>query len=341
MNTTSNSVSEILLATPYKLNVYIGTFLWIAGNFGCLGNLIVFRSRTFFQRAYSIYLLLEALSSLIYFDFLLLTRILQRGFQIPITTRFDPLCKLRQFDSVWNHVVSLSLFTLALVDRILSLQQTDAYRKWSNRADLAYRLALVTVLFWLLFFGHRLVLYSTTNNQCIPRPGVYAVFDEYIEACVTAMCTPIVMIILGICLLRSVRSLIKKKIIPMNESRPVAAIQPSILKKIDSQLAVMLLVQIIIALTTRIPYATYLIYSNLTRYQVKSAYRTAVENITSETVNLMSYSFFTSSFYVSLMTNNGFRRIFKKFIRKYRPKCNCKLHKSNKTLNGIIVNHSP
>ena len=125
MNTTSSSVSGILLATPYKLNIYIGSFLWIAGNLGCLGNLIVFSSRTFLQRAYSIYLMLEALSSLIYFDFLLLTRILQRGFQIPITTRFDFLCKLRQFDSVWNHVVSLSLFTLAFVDRILSLQQAD------------------------------------------------------------------------------------------------------------------------------------------------------------------------------------------------------------------------
>ena len=126
MNTTSpDTVSSALLAAPYQLNRWAGLLLWTAGNVGCLGNLIVFSSRTFRQRAYSIYLLAEAVSGLIYFDFLLLTRILQRGFQISITTRFEAVCKVRQFASVCNPLISLNLLSFAMIDRICSLQRSN------------------------------------------------------------------------------------------------------------------------------------------------------------------------------------------------------------------------
>ncbi|CAF3762903.1 unnamed protein product [Rotaria sp. Silwood1] len=125
MNTTSNTVSSTLLALPYQLNICIGLFIWVTGNIGCIGNAIVFSSRTLSKRAYAVYLLWEALSDFIYFNFLLLTRILQKGFQIPITTNYEIICKLRQFDSVWNHDVSLSLFSFATIDRILSAQRLN------------------------------------------------------------------------------------------------------------------------------------------------------------------------------------------------------------------------
>ena len=125
-NTSAANVSNTLLILPAQLNIYLGLFLWTAGNLGCLGNIFVFSSRRLRERAFAIYLLAEATSNLVYFNFLLLTRILQRGFQLPISTRFDALCKIRQFDSVWNHVVSLSFFSLATIDRILALQRENS-----------------------------------------------------------------------------------------------------------------------------------------------------------------------------------------------------------------------
>ena len=123
---TTATVSNTLLALPSGLNIYVGLSLWLAGSIGCLGNMLVFSSRQLRDRTYAIYLLAEALSDIVYFNFLLLTRILQRGFLIPITTRFDALCKIRQFDSVWNHLVSLSFFSLAMIDRILALQRDNS-----------------------------------------------------------------------------------------------------------------------------------------------------------------------------------------------------------------------
>ncbi|CAF4853671.1 unnamed protein product [Rotaria sp. Silwood1] len=252
MNTTSNTVSSTLLALPYQLNICIGLFIWVTGNIGCIGNAIVFSSRTLSKRAYAIYLLWEALSDFIYFNFLLLTRILQKGFQIPITTNYEIICKLRH----------------------------------------------------------------TKNGICAPRSGIYATFDSYVEAIFTAMGTPIVMIVLAFLLIRSVRSVIQRRIAPDNNGSLVIIVQGSILQQIDSRLTLMLILQLTIAIMTRIPYAVQVIYTNITQNWSKSALQIAIENAIVEFIHLLSYTFFTSSFYVSFISNSAFRRQFKKFFRK-------------------------
>jgi hypothetical protein len=128
MNTTTALVpiSDALLAAPYQLNIWLGTFFWIIGNIGCIGNMIVFRSRAFRDRSYSIYLSLQALSDFFYFNFVLVTRILQRGYQIPITARFDAICKIRQFMSFFGNQISFALFTFATIDRLLSAQRSNS-----------------------------------------------------------------------------------------------------------------------------------------------------------------------------------------------------------------------
>ncbi|CAF1309675.1 unnamed protein product [Rotaria sordida] len=318
MNTTSNSVSSALVAAPYQLNMWLGLFILVIGNIGSIGNMIVFSSRTFRKRAYSIYLLSEAMSDFIYFDFLLLTRVLQKGFQISITTRYDVLCKLRQFVSVWSHQVSFNLFSFATIDRLLSAQRSNTYRQWSNRVGLAYKMSITCVLFWLLFIGHRLILYSASNGKCGPLSGFYAYFDNYIEVVFTAICTPIVMVILAYLLMRSVRDVIQRRIVPDNNGPQVNTAQRSVLQKIDSRLTLMLILQSFIAIITYTPYAAELIYTNVTQYWPKSPLQIAIEKVIVELIHLVSYTFFATSFYISLISNSGFRRQFIKFFRKRR-----------------------
>jgi hypothetical protein len=123
-NTTS--ISNALLMAPYQLNIWFGSFLWIMGNLGCMGNMIVFRSRSFRKRAYAIYLFSAAISDFHYFNFVLLTRVLQKGFQIPLMTRYITICKLRQFSTEWGNVVSFTLFSFAIIDRLLSTQRLNS-----------------------------------------------------------------------------------------------------------------------------------------------------------------------------------------------------------------------
>ena len=126
MNDTASSYSSVLTAVSYQLNIYFGSFLLVAGNLGCMGNIIVFRSQAFHERAYSIYLVSEAMSDFIYFNFVLAIRVLQKGFQIPILTRYDILCKFRQFLTDWSNQVSFSFFAFATIDRLLSTQRENS-----------------------------------------------------------------------------------------------------------------------------------------------------------------------------------------------------------------------
>lgn len=125
MNNTTERINSSLLIAPFQLNIWLGCFLWIMGNIGCLGNILVFRSRKIRKRAYSIYLLASAFADFHYFNFVLLTRILQKGFQISLVNRYVLVCKLRQFSTIWGNVVGFSLFTFATVDRLLSTQRSN------------------------------------------------------------------------------------------------------------------------------------------------------------------------------------------------------------------------
>ncbi|CAF5064191.1 unnamed protein product [Rotaria sp. Silwood1] len=101
-------------------------------------------------------------------------------------------------------------------------------------------MCITCVLFWLLFFGHRLILYRTTSGSCTPLPGFYAYFDNYVEASVTAMGTPLVMIVLAVLLLRSVRGITQRRIVPKDGGPPAVILQGSDLHQIDSRLTLML-----------------------------------------------------------------------------------------------------
>jgi hypothetical protein len=128
--TITSSISSALLAAPYQLNIWFGSFLWIIGNIGFLGNIIVFRSESFRKRAYSIYLFSAAIADFHYFDFVLLTRILEKGFQIPLINRYLVVCKLREFSTIWGNVVGFNLFAFAVIDRLLSAQRLNSKYKY-------------------------------------------------------------------------------------------------------------------------------------------------------------------------------------------------------------------
>jgi hypothetical protein len=79
----------------------------------------------------------------------------------------------------------------------------------------------------------------------------------------------------------------------------------------DSKLTLMLLLQSIIAAITYFPYASELIYTNVSQYWSKPSLQKAQEKVFVEFIHILSYAFFASSFYVSIISNIGFRRQFK------------------------------
>ncbi|CAF5003442.1 unnamed protein product, partial [Rotaria sp. Silwood1] len=76
------------------------------------------------SRACSVYLLWESIVDLLYLNSVLLTRILMKGFRISITSRYDILCRLRQFASNYGNQLAFTFLALATIDRILLSQRS-------------------------------------------------------------------------------------------------------------------------------------------------------------------------------------------------------------------------
>lgn len=77
-------------------------------------------------RACSIYLLWESIIDFLYLNIVVLTNILMKDFQISITSRYDILCRLRQFSSSYGNQLAVTFLSLATIDRILLSQRSQS-----------------------------------------------------------------------------------------------------------------------------------------------------------------------------------------------------------------------
>ncbi|CAF1377604.1 unnamed protein product [Adineta ricciae] len=305
---TGSGVSISLSLAPYELNIYFGMFIWITGNIGCIGNAIVFNSRMFAKQAYARYLFCQAIQDFIYFNFVFMSRVVQKGFRVPLTTKYLAFCRIRQFYTFWGNQISFNSFVFATIDRILATQRSTNLRNWSNRVTLSYKMVAGAMIFWFLLIGHRLIWYQLSDGNCGPPAGIYATWDEWFENATSAVLPPILMFLLAFLLRRSVHDVIQRRIQPTTNQNK------TVLEQMSSKLSLMLLLQCIIVVITYVPYSVELAYTSIRQYYSKTPYEKARDKVFTELTHLLAYIFFQSSFYVSLLTNPGFRQQIKHLL---------------------------
>ena len=193
-----------------------------------------------------------------------------------------------------------------------------AYRQWSNRVSLAYKAVPFIGFLWLLLCGHRFLFYSAASGTCVPQPGVYEKYDTFFEVVVAGVCPPTIIMVLGILLLRSVRQVLRRRVVPSGVTTQTGNSHPSHIQQIDAQLTRMILLQSFVAIPSFIPYGAQNVYSSITQNWYKSPLRIAWENVVIESIRLLSYIFYSSSFYVSFLSSRGFRKAFYQSIGRKR-----------------------
>ncbi len=182
-----------------------------------------------------------------------------------------------------------------------------AYRAWSNRLSLTYKVIPTVIIFWFLWTGHRLIFYTTSTGTCIPMAGNYQQFDAYFEVIMSGVVPPILFITLGSLLLRNVRSVARRRVAPGGGAQSAPG-NLSLIQQIDAQLSTMILLQTFVAIPSFLPYGAQNLYSSITLYWNKTPLYTAYENIFVELIRLFSYLFYSTSFYISCLSSPGFRR---------------------------------
>ncbi|CAF1310429.1 unnamed protein product, partial [Rotaria magnacalcarata] len=161
------------------------------------------------------------------------------------------------------------------------------YRQWSNRVDLAYKLLLACALLWVLILGHRLVFYTNSNGYCAAQDGPYALFDTYLEAVLSGVFSPLLVIVLACLLIRSVQNVMQRRVVPTGVIPTEPKANQSHSQQANSQLLLMLLLQSLIAIIAYVPYGAAVIYFNITAQWSKSSVRQAWELVISNIIRLL------------------------------------------------------
>ncbi|CAF1538220.1 unnamed protein product [Adineta ricciae] len=309
MNTTTISIPTSLESLLTRLTIYTtiygGIFILAAGNLGCVGNILVYRSQTYRHQACFIYLFWETIASLFILNCILLTRILETGFNVSLMNESNAFCRIREFISMVMYQSENTLFLCATLDRILSAQRSKKLRQWSNQVPLAYKIIVANFVLWIAVSSHRLVFYGNGSGHCDSQEGFYAAFDHYQDVSLSAIASPLLVIVLAVLLRCTVRS--------VNQRRATLKTQGN-LQETDSQLTIMLLLQSILAIINYVPYGVYILYSMFTKEWVKSSWRVAWEQLIIAFIRLSSYVFAAGTFYVSMVSNPSFRKEFFKIF---------------------------
>jgi len=191
-----------------------------------------------------------------------------------------------------------------IINNVFSL---IAYRAWSNRFSVTYKVIPTVIIFWFLWTGHRLIFYSISTGSCNPIGGTYEKFDAYFEVIMSGVVPPILFMTLGCLLLRNVRSVARRRVAPGGAAQGAPG-NLSLIQQIDAQLSTMILLQTFVAIPSFLPYGAQNLYSSITLNWHKSPLYTAYENVFVELIRLFSYLFYSTSFYISCLSSIGFRR---------------------------------
>ena len=149
---------------------------------------------------------------------------------------------------------------------------------------------------WFLLVSHRLVLYSNSTGSCRARAGIYEKYDSYFEVIMSGLCPPVLLITLGCLLLKNVRNVAQRRVAPVAAVPQTINVNQSYIQQIDAQLTTMLVLQSFVAIPSFIPYGAQNLYSSVTVDWYKSPLRLAWENVIIETIRLLSYVFYNTSF---------------------------------------------
>ena len=136
------------------------------------------------------------------------------------------------------------------------------------------------------------------------------VFDTYLDVTLTAVGSPLVVIVLACLLLQTVRRVTKRRAARNSVAPAALSTNQSHNQQVDLTLTTMLFLQSILAIINYVPFGIYILYYMFTDGWIKSPLRLAWEQLIVSFIRLSSYLFPAASFYVSIISNHSFRKQF-------------------------------
>ena len=301
-----------------QLNVDISKYgmglIWIIGNFGSTINCYIFLQTTLRKNPCVMYLLASSASQFVTFNFVLLTRMLQFGYNVQAVNTLLWFCKIRYYLFYTFVAIPRYFIILASIDRYFSSSSEVYMRRWSS-SKIAMRLIIGNVCFWCLIYIQVLIFYEIENGECSYINGVYGIFFSIYISVESGILPPAIMLIFGLLTIHNIRQ-IGRKTRPLGVVDVVRSAQPNRISRKDLQFSKMLINQIFLWLILNMMNPCYLLYHTMTINVMKSPLRVVIELF----INNMTYFLidlgFSLTFFVYTLSSSLFRRELSQLIRR-------------------------
>ncbi|CAF1152904.1 unnamed protein product [Adineta steineri] len=315
------------------ISQYALGIIWLIGNIGSILTCIVFSQSVFRKSACALYFIASSFSQLLAFNFALLYRMLQYGYNVNIINVELWFCKMRFYLFYVFIANSRYNIIIASIDRYFSSSRNALRRQWSS-SKIALRVIICNAIFWCLMYIQVIVVYEINNNICQPQSGVYGIFFSIYITIDSGILPTFLMLIFGLLTAKNVRQS-GKRIVPTIQNSTDQSVRIS---KKDIQLQKMLVNQIILFIFLNIPNPCYLVYHSFTINTIKSPARLTIEAFINNMTYVPLYLDYALTFFNCAISSKIFRRQFLNFIQTKilrRPTRIVKKERGITTRNGL------
>ncbi|CAF0834799.1 unnamed protein product [Adineta steineri] len=290
----SSSIISLLALVGKQITIYLGTFTLVAGVIGGLLNIIVFLSlRTFRESSAAFYLTIMSIFNIGQMLTGLLSRIMTSGFGIDWTLTSLFYCKFRSYCFNVCASTSMTCVCLAIIDQYLATSSRVQWRQWCN-IKIARRLVLLFVFIWIIqgipyiIYYDQVISKTTGQVTCIITNNIFQQYAIYGTTLIIGKVIPIcITFVFGLLAYHNVQQLGYRTV-------------PLVRRELDKQLTVMILVLIVFAFFTNIPYTIALIVSTIPQFTLDPVLSAQIQFATLVTTYLVYIYFAVSVFKLNI-----------------------------------------
>ncbi|CAF1429642.1 unnamed protein product [Adineta ricciae] len=315
-----------LSSTQYYLFRFVSPVVIFLGTVGCIINLTVFTQKILRKNTCSVYFIAYNIGNFIYIYAAPFYVTLNVGYSIDASIQYLVLCRLRFYTTVLLNCLCSFYLVMASIDRVL-ITSSNARTRQKSTLRMAYVCVIGGSIFWALFHSHVLFLTNIIQIipnvfQCYSEQGIYRVFLSYYVLIKEILA----LVLLIMCGLRSVKN-IRRSVRRIEDatgalSRTAAggnSTHSTVAR--DRQLAFMLLMDILIYGLFCSTFAIFLLYQQLTQYNVKSPVQIQIESIVRNLAQFAASIPVSTSFYTNMIASKTFRNEVKKAFSWTRILC--------------------
>ncbi|CAF1173063.1 unnamed protein product [Adineta ricciae] len=319
MNTTFDS--NLIYWTAFVSNMMVnisqyamGAVIFI-GDIGAVLSFVTLYQPALRKNSCALYYLASSATQIIDFNFGLMTRMLQYGYNVNTVNYVPWFCKIRYYLLYVFVAIPRYFIILASIDRYFASSHDALRRQWSSK-KIAHRVIFINIIFWLLIYVHVLIFYEIQHGECLPRKGAYNIFFSIYIAFDSGILPPLFIIIFSLLTLRNIRH-IKNRTNPMNGANGGQHIPTTIMAKKDLQLFKIAFNEAIIFVILSTLNPCYFLYQAFTMNTQKSPLRLLVELSVFHTSYVFLQLELALTFFIYIWSASIFRQ---EFLRLFKHK---------------------